>query len=212
MNGDFQPDAFTTRETEIQSRITAARQAAGRAFDASGVFLEVRSEETFKQFVITALQTLIRTERDNETEFRNNIDQLGRFLQTLKTDDGTRANSVLEGGGLMNEDLWIEIGNYELNRGYVGYIGGIEKLGIYLELQFAEAFKDIAKASRNSRQEVLTQSTLIDGGDRLGLVYKPDGFLDQGWNHIRGLSNADLWYEGSANWARVADALRSALR
>ncbi|HEX5038036.1 MAG TPA: hypothetical protein VFX30_12835 [bacterium] len=222
MNGDFQPDVFTARETEIQSRITAARRDVASAFlrrnsrgelwPISGVGFEVSAEDAAKQFAVAVLQSLILAERNNETEFRNDGELLGRILRALKADDGAQVGSLLRGSGLDHLDLWNQVVNYSLNQDELGYSGGVAKIGIYLELQFAEAMKDIAKASRHSRQEVLPESTLVGGGDALGLVYKPGCCFDQGWNHINGLANADLWYEGSANWARVADALRTALQ
>jgi hypothetical protein len=212
MNGEFQPDVFTAREAEIQSRIAAAREAAGNAVTVPWIRIEVDGREVvaqdvLKQYVATVLRKLIHAERDNEMEFRSNAEHLGRILQALKTDDGVRSADVIQGGGLMDFELWEQIVNYEPVRG----TRGVAKIGVYLELQFAEAYKDMAKASRHARAEVLPQSTLVSGGDALGLVYKPGGFLDQGWNHISGLPNADLWYEGAANWSRVAEALRNVL-
>jgi hypothetical protein len=209
LDTDFPSDAFGSVETEIQGRIQESLEGAKTAITRRGYSFGP-ADEIFKQYVVEILQQLILLERNDEAGFRDLTDKLGRMLSAFASDNGETAGDAMRN---MREyadtwGAWEYVYNYELDG---GPSGAVKKVGDYLKLQLAEAAKDMAKASRQARSEIHIQSTLAEGGSAFRLVYWCCGF-DGGRNHINGLANADLWYEGNGNWLRVAEALKTAVR
>src|SRR5262249_48067714 len=91
----------------------------------------------------------------------------------------------------------------------------VKQVGNYLELQFAEAYKDMGKASQDIyTMQVRPECTLAQGGDRLGLIYKPggDGLAGEfDSNHVNGDNDASTWFVDGQRWQDIAVGIRSAL-
>ncbi|HEX5037676.1 MAG TPA: hypothetical protein VFX30_10995 [bacterium] len=192
MNDTFQPGEFTAYETEVQGRIVAERAAVTDAEFASAL----------KGYVKSVLHALIDAERNNADVFRQRTARLGEIIAAFKSGNVLTAMNSVYDGALSDRALWSAAAHHP---------DLLKQAGSYLEIQFAEAYKDCAKASFDARQEVREQSSLVQGGEGLYLVYKPDGIIDAGWNHIRDFDFADFWYEGSSNWRGLAEGIRSAL-
>jgi hypothetical protein len=209
MNHTFDPDQFTADEGQIQSRLMNLMTAGRPEAVEPAAF-----RDALKAYVIAVVQDFVRKQRidgaGGNVDYQSWTD-LGNVIQAYKKGVPGDAASVLHAS--VNPNLTLE------NQTNAASGPDVVKAGNYLELSFAEAYKDFAKASNQGSGEWHSSSTMAVGGgggvNNWGLVYQPmepvgRPVSGQGRNHFN-MTDGALWYEAQQNSRGVAVALFNAV-
>ena len=161
MKHTFRPDGFTKEEADVQTKLmTAHKEIQPASF-----------RNALKQYVIVVVRELIRVQRaegiGGVVPVRYWKD-LGFIIAAYKTGVSSKAVEAVHSSKLP----YLPLVN---QTGAVTDAGVVKQAGAYLQLQFAEVYKDIVKASYQGGGEIHESSTMaVDGGsglNNLGLVY-----------------------------------------